>query len=70
MADMDELEIQIDDEGNVTIKVVNGPGGADCLKLTKEIEEALGLVAERELTAEYYEEKTEAEGQIELGGGQ
>ncbi len=68
MADMDELEITIDDEGNVTIKVVNGPGGPSCLELTKEIEEALGLVAERELTAEYYEEKTETEGQVELGG--
>lgn len=68
MADMDELEITIDDDGNVSIKVTNGPGGEGCIKLTKELEEALGLVTDRELTAEYYEEKTEVEGEVELGG--
>jgi len=67
MSDMDELEIEIDAEGNVSIKVVNGDG-ASCVEKTKALEEALGLVEERELTAEYYQEPTEVEGQIEQQG--
>ena len=68
MADMDELEITIDENGNVSIKVVGGPGGEACLKLTKELEEALGLVDKRQLTDDYYQDTEETEQQIEQEG--
>jgi len=69
MADMDELEITIDEEGNVSIKVVGGSGGG-CVELTKEIEEALGVVTERELQAEFYQEEVTQDQQVEQQGGE
>ena len=68
MADMDELEITIDADGNVSIKVIGGKGGG-CLELTREIEEALGVVSERKLTEGYYQE-VEAEGEVQQESGQ
>lgn len=68
MADKQELEISIDDAGNVTIKVIGGDGSS-CLELTKEIEEALGVVIDRTRTSEFYQEKKTTEGQVEQGGG-
>ena len=65
--DMDELEIKIDKDGNVTIKVVDGDGER-CLDLTKDLEEALGLVTDRQLTSDYYEESESVDGQIEQTG--
>lgn len=67
MADKQELEIKIDDEGNVTIRVIGGDGPS-CLALTKEIEEALGIVTDRQKTAAFYEER-KTEGQVEQGQG-
>lgn len=67
MANKDELEITIDAEGNVSIKVVGGDGSS-CVELTKELEEALGLVDKRTLTENYYEPQTEVEGEIEQQG--
>ena len=64
---MDEMEIKIDNDGNVTIKVIDGDGER-CVELTKELEEALGLVTDRRLTAEYYEEIETVEGQVEQQG--
>ena len=64
---MDELEIKIDADGNVTLRVIDGDGER-CVALTKEIEEALGLVTDRQLTSEYYEETESVEGQIEQQG--
>lgn len=66
MAKKDELEITIDAEGNVSIKVVGGDGST-CVELTKELEEALGLVDKRTFTAEYYEEQVETDVQVEQG---
>ena len=64
---LDELEITIDNDGNVTIKVIDGDGET-CVELTKELEEALGLVTDRRLTSEYYEETETVEGQVEQQG--
>ena len=64
MADKSELEITIDADGNVQIKVIGGDGSS-CVELTKELEEALGLVDKRTLTEEYYEQQTDQEQQIE-----
>ncbi len=49
-----ELEITIDADGKVTIKVAGAKGG-QCLDITKPLEEALGEVKEREFTPEYYQ---------------
>lgn len=51
----EELEITIDANGNVSIKVAGAKGGK-CLDITKPIEEALGEVKLREMTPEYYEQ--------------
>jgi hypothetical protein len=66
VVDKQELEITIDDDGNVSIKVL-GVSGPDCLKLTKEIEEALGVVVDRQRTGEFYQEKPSQ--QVDQKGG-
>lgn len=55
MAKKEELEITIDKNGEVQIHV-QGVDGGSCLELTKELEEALGIVRGREKTSEYYKE--------------
>ena len=50
-----ELEIMIDPNGNVNIKV-KGVKGKGCIDATKFLEDELGDVEEREYTSEYYEE--------------
>jgi len=54
---MEELEITIDPEGNVTLHVkgVKGPG---CMDLTRYLEEAIGEVEERTRTNEYFQDET------------
>ena len=51
---LQELEIMIDAEGKVSIKV-SGAKGDQCLELTRPLEEALGAVEQREYTADYYQ---------------
>lgn len=53
--EQEELEITIDANGKVNIKVVGAKGGK-CLDITKPIEAALGEVTVREMTSEYYEQ--------------
>jgi hypothetical protein len=53
--EMQELEITIDKEGRVQV-AVRGVQGEGCLAVTKNIENAVGTVEEREYTAEYYEQ--------------
>ncbi|HAN32080.1 MAG TPA: hypothetical protein DCQ06_10825 [Myxococcales bacterium] len=53
MAKRREIQFTIDDEGNVSLQV-KGVEGADCESLTRDIEEALGVVRSRERTSEYY----------------
>jgi hypothetical protein len=53
--EMKELEITIDKEGRVQV-AVRGVKGEGCMGLTKNIENAVGTVEEREYTAEYYEQ--------------
>ena len=49
-----ELEIIITPDGEVNISV-NGAAGAECVELTKGVEEALGHVVERKFKPEYYQ---------------
>lgn len=49
-----EMEITIDRGGNVKVRVI-GMKGKACVDFTKWLEEGLGEVESRELTADYYE---------------
>jgi len=53
--EMQELEITIDKDGKVQV-ATRGFHGEGCLAATKNIEDAVGTVEEREYTAEYYEQ--------------
>ncbi len=50
----DELEISINSEGDVSINVI-GAKGKKCLDLTKDLEELLGVVTQRETKPQFYE---------------
>jgi hypothetical protein len=50
----EEIVIDIDPQGNVTVEG-KGFAGADCVKLTAALEEALGDVEERRLKPEYHQ---------------
>jgi hypothetical protein len=56
--EMQELEIIIGKDGKVQV-AARGMKGEGCRALTKNIEDALGTVEEREYTAEYYEPPAE-----------
>jgi hypothetical protein len=58
--ELQELEIVINENGETTIRV-RGVHGAECRDVTKELEEQLGTLRERELTGEYYESRHEEE---------
>ncbi|MFN3432142.1 MAG: DUF2997 domain-containing protein [Candidatus Sericytochromatia bacterium] len=51
-----EMEITISPTGEVNIQV-KGVHGASCLDLTKGLEQGLGTVEDRQMTAEYYEQQ-------------
>ena len=59
MAEKQELEIQIAHDGTVIINV-QGAKGKSCLDLTKEIEESLGVVINRETKPSFYEQDAES----------
>ena len=60
MAKRREIQFSIDDEGNVSIQV-KGVSGPECERITREIEEAIGVVSHRERTSEFYQEVTTEE---------
>jgi len=64
MAEKQELEFSIDDDGKISIKVIGGEG-ASCLELTKAIEEALGVVVQRTKTGEFYVEPVKRTDEVE-----
>jgi hypothetical protein len=51
---MEQIEIQVDRDGNVTVHV-EGVKGDECIRITKSLEEALGPVTDRSFSAEYFE---------------
>jgi 8-oxo-dGTP pyrophosphatase MutT (NUDIX family) len=55
MADRHDLHITIDDDGEVQIEV-KGINGPQCVLITRELEEELGIVLSREKSSEYYKE--------------
>ena len=66
MAKRREIQFSIDEEGNVSLQVKGAEGG-ECEALTRDIEEALGVVSSRERTSEFYIQG-ETEETIELEG--
>ncbi len=54
-----ELEITIDEKGNVSYSV-NGVKGKSCTETTKFLDEALGEVAKRDFKRDYYEHPVDA----------
>lgn len=64
MAKKHEIEFTIDDNGNVSFEV-KGIKGKRCLEVTKEIEEVLGIVVNREHTSEYYQTEVGLTEQVE-----
>ncbi len=58
-----EIEITVDNEGNVSYKV-KGLKGKSCTDATKFLDEALGEVTKREYTREYYEQQTRTKTRI------
>ncbi len=55
MATRREIQFTIDDNGEVSIQVL-GVKGAECERITREIELALGMVSARQHTSEYYQQ--------------
>ncbi len=66
MARKDELEISINSDGEVSINVI-GSKGKKCLDLTKDLEEALGIVTQRETKPQFYENDTNNSSYINTG---
>jgi hypothetical protein len=58
--EMQELEITIDNEGRIQVKVT-GAHGAGCLEITKNLEQAAGDVESREFLPSYYEQPVSAQ---------
>lgn len=68
MAEKHEIQFTIDDDGNVSFEV-KGVKGKKCLEITKDIEEALGVVVNREHTGEYYQQEVERTSHVDQQGG-
>jgi hypothetical protein len=72
-SNLERIEYKIYPDGRVEQKVMGVKGG-DCLKLTEEINQALGVVISTEPTEEMYEQKVEIDqtvtnANVENGGG-
>jgi hypothetical protein len=66
MANRREIQFTIDDNGEVSIQVL-GVKGAECERITREIELALGVVQQRTHTSEFY---SQAETVQSVGSGE
>ena len=53
MANRSDMEITISEDGDVQIQV-KCVDGTSCVDMTKALEDALGVVRDRQLTSEYY----------------
>ena len=67
MATKQDIEFTINPDGSVEIHPV-GFKGKKCTEVTKEIEEALGIVKNVNYTSEYYQQEEEVHTQIKVGG--
>lgn len=58
-----EIEVTISADGQVSLRPT-GAKGADCVELTRALEDAVGEVTRREYTAEYYERGVGVDAQV------
>ncbi len=66
MAVRHELKIEISPDGEITLKV-EGVSGEACLELTKDLEEALGLVTDRQKTSAFYQAEATVGETVKIG---
>ena len=66
MATKQSIEFTINEDGSVEIHPV-GFKGKKCTEVTKEIEEALGIVKNVNYTSEYYQQEEEVHTSINVG---
>ena len=64
--EIQEMEITIDSEGRIQVKV-NGAHGPDCLAITKNLEEASCVAEKREYLPAYYEQPVTVRGHQHIG---
>ncbi|MFC2616181.1 MAG: DUF2997 domain-containing protein [Treponema sp.] len=69
MAEKQELEITISENGEVGINVL-GAKGKNCMNMTKDLEDALGLVTNREIKSSYYDQEDDNRIRRQTGDGQ
>lgn len=55
MAKYQKIEYRIGKDGKMTETVLEGASGEQCLELTRDIEDCLGKVGDRELLPEYHQ---------------
>lgn len=67
MAVKQEIEFTINPDGSVGI-AVKGAKGKKCTEITKEIEEALGIVSNRTYTGDYYQQEETTQTTVNVGG--
>ncbi|MBQ9394738.1 MAG: DUF2997 domain-containing protein [Proteobacteria bacterium] len=66
MATKQSIEFSINPDGSVEIHPV-GFKGKKCMEVTKEIEEALGIVRTCNYTSEYYQQEEEVHTSVSVG---
>ncbi|MBQ1927224.1 MAG: DUF2997 domain-containing protein [Proteobacteria bacterium] len=66
MATKQEIEFTINPDGSVEIHPV-GFKGKKCTEVTKEIEEALGIVKNVTYSSEYYQQEEEVHTTVKVG---
>lgn len=67
MPKKEELEISISETGEVTLNVI-GAKGKKCIDMTKDLEEALGVVKYFEKKSEFYQQEEEIESDVSIRG--
>lgn len=67
MAVRTEIDIEITPDGEVVLKV-RGAAGDQCLELTRALEQELGIVVDREMTSEYYQQSVDTDRVVKVGG--
>jgi len=66
MAVKQEIEFTINPDGSVGI-AVKGAKGKKCTEITREIEEALGIVTNRTYTGDYYQQEETTQTTVNVG---
>ena len=61
----EEIEIEVDKHGRVTIKTI-GIKGKRCLEVAEALAEIIGKVEQRTMTSEFYENEVHVQNRIEI----